>query len=1082
MDMIARYRVSSRVQIVRVLSSTRPALTLHWSRLRPPQGRPRAQPRRYAGRLLHHVAVACVFLAAAAPAMAQQYVVDEYTAASGLPNNLVKSVHQDETGFVWIGTDGGLVHFDGIALTSFTVADGLPSNYVKSVYADSRHRLFVITDQGIAQIVQARSEVRFRSVAAAGRVPSDSLLFYPKTMIEDRKGNLWVADARGVVRIAEDRLRRYTFPQASWPVSFVRSYTLVEDDLGHVLAFSERGSVFVFNSAEDQFVELDKPDELVQINAAILRKDGSIWVGGAYGLYSFRVARDHRVVDWRRVSELPNIMDLQALEDGGLVVGTSGSGLMTLVEDEGAVTVSPHAELRSNVIHDVMADKEGNIFAATDNGLSIVRNAFFLSAVQFRSTAIQSTVSSPSGDVYGIQETTFFRIDRSPDGLYERVPVFTAGEVLTSLATDGSNHWAATANGTVYLHRAGELRSFRLRSDQAVASIAVDGSGDAWMCHFSGDRIIRVATDGSTREYGPSEGVNTTVNVIRYLEGRIHAGGAGASYLLKYVPAEDNFTDVSQPIDDISSGGITVNDIDKGNDGTFWLATDQGLLAYGSGTVEKVYSAGDRLDAAEIRAITHDMFGHMWIGTGRGLYRYTAGQLARFTHDPGIANLTINYRSVVVDADQRVWVGHFGGVSTWNHSPGETRVTPQPILTRASVDGVETEADGGEIGVRFGGHVVADFVALSFPGHSIRYQTRVASDGIWSEPQPYGRVIFPKTNAGEYAAEVRAQQDGQMWSSPAVLRIAIALPWYRQAWAVVLFVILSLGLFALLWHIHDRVRVLQLKLRNDKLERLVTKRTKELSDQKRTIEKTNLELKQVLGRNHEFLGVAAHDLRNPLTSLIGFSELLLDSAGEMSPEEFVAKSADVLPIIHKAAATMQGVIQDLLDSQLVEREDNKLSVEETDFAQLARSVVNLNSVASRRKGITLTFNPQGTYTAFVDERSMQRVLDNLVSNAVKYSPPGSEVTIRLEHLGQSIRFSVIDRGPGLSTEDKSKVFGKLQRLSARPTGGEPSTGLGLYVARAVTELHGGSIGVNSIHGEGSEFWVEIPTMQVRAAA
>ncbi|NNE45895.1 MAG: hypothetical protein HKN37_04460 [Rhodothermales bacterium] len=1013
--------------------------------------------------------------------LGQQSVVDHYRTRDGLPNSLVKFSFQDESGFVWLATDGGLVRFDGVNFETFTTANGLHSNYVKSIFANSRGRLFVVTDLGISEVIRTTTETKITSIVRGSSAVQDSLLFYPKKMIEDRAGNLWVSDARGLMRLSAAGQRRYTLPAHSWPNSFVRSYSLIEDDLGHLIAISERGCVFYLETNEDRFVELKTPVDFVQSNTALLRADGSIWVGGAYGIHSFEFTADHQVSDWTLVTDHDGIMDIADLGDGRLVAGTSGSGLLVLSQDETGWNARPSDSQNLEVVHDVALDSEGNWFAATDDGLAIVRRSYFTSAIDFKSTAIQSTATGQRGEVFGIHETNFVRLTRNGTGSPHRT-MFVTDEVLTALATDGVTHWAGSANGTVYRYRSDVLTSFRLDSRQAIASMAVDGNGDLWINHFNATEVARIAADGTVDYYGPEDGIASTVNAVRYLRGDIFATGTGTSYLFQYNPAKDRFDDLSQPLAFETITDISINDVDIDHDGNLWLGSSEGLLEYKSGSTTKLH-ASHALASEDIRALAHDRFGHTWIGTGRGLYRYTAGQISQFNHDPGIGNLTINFRSIAIDSEQRVWVGHYAGISYWSRRPGETHVTPRPVLRALSVDDVLVDASNGEIDVSYGSFVEADLVALSFPGHNILYQTRMSrSPGEWSKSESEAHIHFPSATSGTHLVQIRAQQDGHLWSAPTDIRISVALPWYRAWWVVALFLAASIALIVLMWVGQDRIRTMQLRTQNQKLERLVTKRTKELIDQKTTIEETNRELKRVLERNHEFLGIAAHDLRNPLTSLIGFSELLIDSIDEMRSDDFVEKGAEVLPIIHRAATTMQGVIQDLLDAQLVERSDGNLKMVDTDFVQMTRSVVDMNAVASRRKGITLTFVPHGVYRATVDRRSMQRVLDNLISNAVKYSPGGSEVTIRIMHTGHSLRFSVLDEGPGLTDEDKSKVFGKLQRLSARPTGGETSTGLGLYIASSVVEMHGGTIGVDSVSGHGAEFWLEIPAQQALAAA
>jgi signal transduction histidine kinase len=113
-----------------------------------------------------------------------------------------------------------------------------------------------------------------------------------------------------------------------------------------------------------------------------------------------------------------------------------------------------------------------------------------------------------------------------------------------------------------------------------------------------------------------------------------------------------------------------------------------------------------------------------------------------------------------------------------------------------------------------------------------------------------------------------------------------------------------------------------------------------------------------------------------------------------------------------------------------------------------------------------------------DIQRLQELVDNVLSNAIKYSPKGSQVWVKLAHASpSSVRFSVKDEGPGLSAEDKKRLFGKFQKLSARPTAGETSTGLGLAIAKSIAELHNGRIWAESEFGLGATFFVELPVKQ-----
>jgi len=178
-------------------------------------------------------------------------------------------------------------------------------------------------------------------------------------------------------------------------------------------------------------------------------------------------------------------------------------------------------------------------------------------------------------------------------------------------------------------------------------------------------------------------------------------------------------------------------------------------------------------------------------------------------------------------------------------------------------------------------------------------------------------------------------------------------------------------------------------------------------------------------------------------------------------------------MLKDAAERMMFIIKEMLDKHR-QGEHVSLQIERDDLNDLVAAVLRWNARQAEAKNITLHFSPQGTVPVEVDISAIQRVIDNLVSNAVKYSPGGTSVYVDLHPGKETIRLAVRDEGPGLTEADKAKVFGKLARLSAKPTGGEQATGLGLYIVKLLVEAHGGHLGVESTQGEGATFWFEIP--------
>jgi len=253
----------------------------------------------------------------------------------------------------------------------------------------------------------------------------------------------------------------------------------------------------------------------------------------------------------------------------------------------------------------------------------------------------------------------------------------------------------------------------------------------------------------------------------------------------------------------------------------------------------------------------------------------------------------------------------------------------------------------------------------------------------------------------------------------------------------------------------------------------------QLSDANIALERRTAELRRALENNKEILGVTAHDLKNPLGGIIGLSDMLIEDLASLKSDENKKEALENLRMIRDSAEGMLAAVTSLLDRHR-EGLPIKLNREEADLNVIVRIVMNWNSRQASNKGIEMHFKPASRPAkVLVDVSAMQRILDNLISNAVKYSPLGKQVWVEVVAMKQEVVVSVRDEGPGLTDEDKQKVFGKMSRLSARPTGGEHSTGLGLYIVKKLTEEHGGAVGVESVYGKGATFWVKVPLVVER---
>ncbi len=253
----------------------------------------------------------------------------------------------------------------------------------------------------------------------------------------------------------------------------------------------------------------------------------------------------------------------------------------------------------------------------------------------------------------------------------------------------------------------------------------------------------------------------------------------------------------------------------------------------------------------------------------------------------------------------------------------------------------------------------------------------------------------------------------------------------------------------------------------------------ELKHARDTILRYGQELSRLNEEKNEFMGIAAHDLRNPLSAIKGYAEMVVEDG-----ESLVHGGVSNIPAcgrelqengqrIGDTAARMAEMVQNLLDANRIERGEMKLDLKLTDLCPSLNQVIETQRPRATAKQQTVHLESDAApVMALADPNVTVQVLENLVSNAVKYSPPDRDIFVRLKSGAENVRVEVRDQGPGLSAEDQKKLFGKFARLSAKPTGGEHSTGLGLSIVKKMVEAMKGRVWCESEPGKGATFIVE----------
>ena len=1034
---------------------------------------------------------------------------DYFSQESGLPNNQIQSIYQDRKGWIWVGTSQGISRFDGYRFENFINSPddtaSFSGNLVRVIFEDLKGNLLVGTENGGLNVFDREKErflhpyknnPEFRSkdvsVNAIAQSTNGNLYIgtdrnmliidtagilkpvipltennpesFAGTFIRalqfDDKGNLWIGTNNGLFLYYPDR---NLIEPVNLPLFNEQSreiYELFKDTDGSIWIGTYSNGIFITDPATKSISHLkldpyyERSETIRAISRGIL---GDYWIGSRGGLYVYSKSKGVTGFfrhDDRDVKSLANNSVLSLLHDsrGETWIGTRG-GLNLLAKSKQvfqnySALPNDNHYLNSSIIYAFWIDEKKKIWIGTEDG--------GINIYDPETGTYEYLMTRKGNGNYISQNCIKAFLDDGHGNLW--IGTFWGGIDVLNLKTRNITHFRNSPDDPNSL------------SDNRVWALCIDKNDEIWVGTSSG--VDRYKPGTKTFIHYPQITKEKQVNWISTdSDNNLWIGTLDE--LIIYDTENDNVKRYNE------RSRFFHQDSKK----RYWVATiDKGIALYSKeGGVERYYNEHDGLSNNQALCILEDNNNYLWISTSNGLSKFDPdnNQFRNFSARDGLRNNQFTYGAAYKAPDGELLFGGISGYNIFNPKDILTddlpvplvftglRIFNKPVRISDMKNSVlqKSISETTHIDLKYDQNVFTlEFAALDFVNSTNTLYSYYLEgfDKDWNEPSNSRTATYTNLNPGDYRLRIKKVIQGNPPPEKELtLSITILPPFWMTTW----FRILMILMIVLLGYTLIRFIINREKIKNELVfEKAKAKNLHELDMLKLRLF-TNI----------------SHEIRTPLTLILGPLEKLISR--KVPADEIPSH----LAMVYRNSRQLDRLINQLLDFRKLETGNLKLELTSNDIVSLVSNLVHSFDEYARERNISLEYHSlKKKLVALFDPDKVETIINNLVSNALKYTAEGGIVSVHLSLVFSSddensfnnatekqyIEIAVKDTGKGISQENIENIFTRFFRVDSKNE--SSGTGIGLSLVKELVKLHGGNIYVYSKPGIGSKFTVRLP--------